>query len=118
MGYVVGSLFVQKFINMDTKYTAYAAVCVLVPGPKAYLLSQTNAIKVCIHLPILGKRKRKKLKLKAEKNKSPQTKIKLEPPIKKEREVKKRKRNDLNVLDLCSGDDPRSEFEFDFHRDC
>ena len=108
--YVIGALFVDKLIDLDTKFTSYQAVCVLVPGSRAFQLAD-ESFKVCLNLPILGKRKRKKLK---KTNKKKEKKRLSEGG-------KKRKRN---VLDLCSGDDEseqmneKCEFEFDFDADC
>eukprot|EP00483_Globobulimina_turgida_P006196 UN06206 len=64
--YIIGGLFVMSYLNIDTRFTSYQAVCVIVPGQRAFTLTdmyiRNKDIKVMINLPVLGKRKRNKMK--------------------------------------------------------
>merc|ERR1712154_71727 len=66
--YVVGGLFVLKYLNIEHRFTAYQTVCVLVPGPNAIWLSPLNRKRnkqpITINMPLLRKRKRKKNNIK------------------------------------------------------
>eukprot|EP00483_Globobulimina_turgida_P010721 UN10742 len=63
--YIIGGLFVMSYLNIDTRFTSYQAVCVIVPGQRAFTLTdmyrRNKDIKVMINLPVLGKRKRNKI---------------------------------------------------------
>eukprot|EP01084_Bolivina_argentea_P138908 244444_1 len=63
--YIIGELFVMGYLNIGTRFTQFATVCIFIPGPRSFTLTEIyckrNNTKIIINLPALGKRKRNKL---------------------------------------------------------
>eukprot|EP01084_Bolivina_argentea_P242840 407256_1 len=62
--YIIGELFVRGFLDIQTRFTTYCAVCVIVAGTKASMLNGAyrntkgdKAAPITINLPVLGKKK-------------------------------------------------------------